>query len=90
MREKIRTQGIRNSALTTVPPVGSGSIFVGSSSGVEPVFALYYTRRSKSLSEGEFKVFHPLVKEYMRVFRITDEKLPPRVLRDRPPDQGRR
>ena len=73
MREKIRAQGIRNSALTTVPPVGSGSIFVGSSSGVEPVFALYYTRRSKSLSEGEFKVWHPLVKEYMRVFRITDE-----------------
>ena len=73
VREKIRAQGIRNSALTTVPPVGSGSIFVGSSSGVEPVFALYYTRRSKSLSEGEFKVWHPLVKEYMRVFRITDE-----------------
>ena len=78
VREKIRTQGIRNSALTTVPPVGSGSIFVGSSSGVEPVFALYYTRRSKSLSEGEFKVWHPLVKEYMRVFRVTDENnLPP-------------
>src|SRR5579864_7779449 len=78
VREKIRAQGIRNSALTTVPPVGSGSIFVGSSSGVEPVFALYYTRRSKSLSEGEFKVWHPLVKEYMRVFRVTDENaLPP-------------
>jgi ribonucleoside-diphosphate reductase alpha chain len=73
VRDKIRAQGIRNSALTTVPPVGSGSIFVGSSSGVEPVFALYYTRRSKSLSEGEFKVWHPLVKEYMRVFRVTDE-----------------
>ncbi len=74
VKDKIREQGIRNSALTTVPPVGSGSIFVGSSSGVEPVFALNYTRRSKSLSEGEFKVWHPLVKEYMRVFRITDEK----------------
>jgi len=73
VRDKIRDQGIRNSALTTVPPVGSGSIFVGSSSGVEPVFALYYTRRSKSLSEGEFKVWHPLVKEYMKIFRVTDE-----------------
>jgi ribonucleoside-diphosphate reductase alpha chain len=78
VKAKIRAQGIRNSALTTVPPVGSGSIFVGSSSGVEPVFALYYTRRSKSLSEGEFKVWHPLVREYMKVFHITDEKsLPP-------------
>jgi ribonucleoside-diphosphate reductase alpha chain len=72
VKEKIRRQGIRNSAITTVPPVGSGSILAGSSSGVEPVFALFYTRRSKSLSEGEFKVWHPLVKEYMRVFRITD------------------
>jgi ribonucleoside-diphosphate reductase alpha chain len=65
VQEKIRSQGIRNAAITTIPPVGSGSILAGTSSGVEPVFALFYTRRSKSLSEGEFKVFHPLVKEYM-------------------------
>jgi len=65
VKEKIRTHGIRNAAITTVPPVGSGSILAGCSSGIEPVFALFYTRRSKSLSEGEFKVFHPLVKEYM-------------------------
>ena len=89
VREKIRAQGIRNSALTTVPPVGSGSIFVGSSSGVEPVFALYYTRRSKSLSEGEFKVWHPLVKEYMQGLPHHRRELPPRLLRDRPPDQAR-
>ncbi len=77
VKEKIRAKGIRNAALTTVPPVGSGSILAGSSSGVEPVFALAYTRRSKSLSEGEFKVFHPLVKEYMQVHRITDEGMLP-------------
>ncbi|MBI2649634.1 MAG: adenosylcobalamin-dependent ribonucleoside-diphosphate reductase [Thaumarchaeota archaeon] len=74
VRDKIRNQGIRNAALTTIPPVGSGSILAGSSSGVEPVFAMSYTRRSKSLSEGEFKVFHPLVKDYMRVHHVTDEK----------------
>ena len=65
VKKKIRTYGVRNAALTTIPPVGSGSILAGTSSGVEPVFALSYTRRSKSLSEGEFKVFHPLVKQYM-------------------------
>jgi ribonucleoside-diphosphate reductase alpha chain len=55
VKEKIKIQGIRNSAVTTVPPVGSGSILAACSSGAEPVFALSYTRRSKSLSEGEFK-----------------------------------
>ncbi|MDE1852268.1 MAG: adenosylcobalamin-dependent ribonucleoside-diphosphate reductase [Thaumarchaeota archaeon] len=74
VKEKIRAQGIRNAAVTTIPPVGSGSILAGTSSGVEPVFALYYTRRSKSLSEGEFKVFHPLVKEYMTATGARDEE----------------
>ncbi|HXW36432.1 MAG TPA: adenosylcobalamin-dependent ribonucleoside-diphosphate reductase [Nitrososphaerales archaeon] len=73
VREKIRIQGIRNAAISTIPPVGSGSILAGCSSGVEPVFALFYTRRSKSLSEGEFKVFHPLVKEYMALNKVSDE-----------------
>ncbi len=73
VKEKIRSQGIRNAAVTTIPPVGSGSILAGTSSGVEPVFALFYTRRSKSLSEGEFKVFHPLVKEYMGATGARDE-----------------
>jgi ribonucleoside-diphosphate reductase alpha chain len=73
VKEKIKTQGLRNAAITTIPPVGSGSILAGTSSGVEPVFALFYTRRSKSLSEGEFKVFHPLVKEYMAATGARDE-----------------
>jgi ribonucleoside-diphosphate reductase alpha chain len=77
VKEKIATQGIRNAAITTIPPVGSGSILAGTSSGVEPVFALVYTRRSKSLSEGEFRVFHPLVKEYMSATGAsTEEQLP--------------
>jgi ribonucleoside-diphosphate reductase alpha chain len=74
VKDKIRTKGIRNAAITTIPPVGSGSILAGCSSGVEPVFALVYTRRSKSLSEGEFKVFHPLVKQFMEVSGIPSEQ----------------
>ena len=73
VKEKIRTQGIRNAAVTTIPPVGSGSVLAGTSSGVEPVFALSYTRRSKSLSQGELKVFHPLVRDYMATKGAKDE-----------------
>ncbi len=73
VKEKVK-EGVRNAAITTIPPVGSGSILAGCSSGIEPVFALSYTRRSKSLSEGEFKVFHPLVKEYMSATHVSDVK----------------
>ncbi|HZW85139.1 MAG TPA: adenosylcobalamin-dependent ribonucleoside-diphosphate reductase, partial [Nitrososphaerales archaeon] len=31
VKEKIRTQGLRNAAITTIPPVGSGSILAGTS-----------------------------------------------------------
>ncbi len=72
--EKIREYGLRNVALLTVPPVGSGSALAGTSSGIEPIFAFSYTRRSESLSKSSFKVFHPLVREYMNIYGITDEK----------------
>ncbi len=72
--EKIREYGLRNVALLTVPPVGSGSVLAGTSSGIEPIFAFSYTRRSESLSKSSFKVFHPLVREYMNIYGITDEK----------------
>jgi ribonucleoside-diphosphate reductase alpha chain len=73
VREKIGAQGIRNCCLLTVPPVGSGAILAGTTSGIEPIFALSYIRKSKSLSGGEFKVYHPLVQEYMKRFQIKSE-----------------
>jgi ribonucleoside-diphosphate reductase alpha chain len=71
--EKIKRQGLRNACILTVPPVGSGSVLAGTTSGVEPAFALSYFRRSKSLSKEEFKVYHPLVKEYLDKFGLTDD-----------------
>jgi len=71
--EKIKKQGLRNACILTVPPVGSGSLLAGTTSGVEPAFALSYFRRSKSLSKEEFKVYHPLVTEYMEKFDIEDD-----------------
>lgn len=72
--ERIKKHGLRNAALLTVPPVGSGSVLAGTTSGIEPIFALSYIRRSESLKKEEFKVYHPLVREYMKKFNIKDEK----------------
>jgi ribonucleoside-diphosphate reductase alpha chain len=72
--EKIKKNGLRNAALLTVPPVGSGSVLAGCSSGIEPIFSLSYVRKSKSLSKGEFEVSHPLVREYMEKTNLTNIK----------------
>jgi ribonucleoside-diphosphate reductase alpha chain len=45
----IRKYGIRNLALLTVPPVGTGSLLAGNiSNGLEPIFALEYTRNVRN------------------------------------------
>ncbi len=77
LQEKIRKQGLRNVAILTIAPVGSGSVLAGTSSGIEPIFAFGYTRRSESLSKEFFKVYHPSVLEYMKMFNLnSDENLP--------------
>jgi ribonucleoside-diphosphate reductase alpha chain len=74
LRERIERHGLRNVALLTVPPVGSGAALAGVTSGIEPIFDLSYIRRSESLSQELFKVYHPLVREYMQRFRIEREE----------------
>jgi ribonucleoside-diphosphate reductase alpha chain len=75
---RIREHGLRNVALLTVPPVGSGASLAGTTSGIEPIFDLGYTRRSESLSQETFTVYHPLVRTYMERFGLRSEtELPP-------------
>jgi ribonucleoside-diphosphate reductase alpha chain len=79
LQQEIRTHGIRNSTLITVPPVGTGSIVAQTSSGIEPIFCTSYRRRVKNhdgISFTEYKVYHPLVKTLFG----DDEKLPPYVV----------
>ncbi len=73
VKQKIASHGVRNSCVLTVPPVGSGAILAGTTSGIEPIFALSYVRKSKSLSGDSFKVFHPLVQQYMKRFSLKNE-----------------
>ncbi len=72
--DRIREHGLRNVALLTVPPVGSGASLAGTTSGIEPIFDLGYTRRSESLSQHTFTVYHPLVQTYMKRFALTREE----------------
>lgn len=67
--------GLRNSQLLTIAPTGSISTMIGVSGGIEPIFANSYTRKTESL-HGEdvyYKVYTPIVEEYMKKFNITDE-----------------
>ncbi len=76
--DRIHKHGLRNVALLTVPPVGSGAALAGVTSGIEPIFDLSYIRRSESLSQDTFKVSHPLVRQYMARARIArEDDLPP-------------
>ena len=72
--------GLANSQLLTCAPTGTLSTMLGVSGGIEPIFANYYTRKTESLHGHDqyYKVYTPIVKEYMDSFGITDDKdLPP-------------
>lgn len=71
----IHMNGLRNSQLLTIAPTGSISTMIGVSGGIEPIFANYYERTTKSL-HGHYevyKVYTPIVKEYMDDNGIKDE-----------------
>lgn len=67
--------GMLNSQLLTCAPTGSISTMLGISGGIEPIFANYYTRKTESLNDTDtyYKVYTPIVKEYMDKHGITDD-----------------
>ncbi|RZT97753.1 adenosylcobalamin-dependent ribonucleoside-diphosphate reductase [Rivibacter subsaxonicus] len=58
LRERIRTQGLRNSHLLSIAPTGTISLAFAdnASNGIEPAFSWSYTRR-KRMPDGSFREY---------------------------------
>jgi ribonucleoside-diphosphate reductase alpha chain len=83
-------KGRRNISLLTIPPSGSLAILAGISSGIEPIYQLYYKRRVKVTDNSEYNfiddsgdkwkeyiVLHPKFKEWLKTYiYYSEDKLP--------------
>ncbi len=74
----IKKYGLRNAELLSIAPNGSISSLIGVSGGCEPIFQNSYTRKSESLGDNGqeiyYKVYTPIVKEYMEQNNIINEQ----------------
>ncbi len=64
---------VRNATTTTIAPTGSISIIAGCSSGIEPLFAVAYTRRV--LDGTELPEVHPLFVKALRERGFSEEEI---------------
>ena len=73
---EIDKYGLRNCSLLSIAPTGSLGTMLNVSTGCEPLFALYYNRKTESLNgntEKTYKVYTGIAKEYVNKY---DDKLP--------------
>lgn len=74
--EHVYKYGLYNSQLLTIAPTGTLSTMLGISGGIEPIYANFYERKTESLhgTDVYYKVYTPIVKQFMEVHHITDDK----------------
>ncbi|MDA3856582.1 MAG: adenosylcobalamin-dependent ribonucleoside-diphosphate reductase [Candidatus Woesearchaeota archaeon] len=85
VKELIKEHGVRNIAIMSIAPTGTISNavcgmrfgdknYIGISGGIEPVFALYYSRRSEQMNQGAvYKIFHNTVQAYIDMKGLNEQ-----------------
>jgi ribonucleoside-diphosphate reductase alpha chain len=71
--EKMQKYGRRNVSFSTVAPTGTVSIMAQVSSGIEPIFAPYYERSKKCMSENDRVDFTDITGEKFTKFYVLHE-----------------
>ncbi len=68
--------GLRNSTVVSVAPTGTISIIAGTSSSIEPLFALAFVR---NVAVGKFIEIDPLFLEYLRKYELDNPEVVKKV-----------
>jgi ribonucleoside-diphosphate reductase alpha chain len=75
IRMLIKSHGIRNAVMLTIPPCGTISMLMGVSTGIEPIFAPMYLRRWRHANIWkEQVVVDPLLKLYFDHGKLNQNK----------------
>lgn len=69
---------IRNSTVTTIAPTGTISLIAEASSGIEPVFALAYSR--KAMDSNILKYFHPYFQKILSKLPDINNKIIDKII----------
>ncbi|MFH7903528.1 MAG: adenosylcobalamin-dependent ribonucleoside-diphosphate reductase [Candidatus Aenigmatarchaeota archaeon] len=84
-RRLISKYGIRNVAILSIAPTGTisnivksfqlnGKNYIGVSGGIEPIFAIFYYRRTESFERNKmFKVFHSTIQAYLDMKGLSEK-----------------